>query len=98
MNQVLNCSNCIDPGTYGRRTDPWGHYVKRYVPELANMPVEYVYEPWKAPVEVQVSPRCTSQSGNLSLVKLGKLGILVYNLIFKHHLEPWVGMVTITSV
>jgi len=56
--QVLNCSNCIDPGTYGRRTDPWGHYVKRYVPELANMPVEYVYEPWKAPVEVQVKAGC----------------------------------------
>jgi len=56
--QVLNCSNCIDPGTYGRRSDPWGHYVKRYVPELANMPVEYVYEPWKAPMDVQVKAGC----------------------------------------
>ena len=51
--QVLNCSSCVDPGTYGRRSDPWGHYVKRYVPEIAKMPVEYVYEPWKAPLEVQ---------------------------------------------
>ena len=53
--QVLNCSSCVDPGTYGRRSDPWGHYVKRYVPEIAKMPVEYVYEPWKAPLEVQAS-------------------------------------------
>jgi len=56
--QVLNCSSCVDPGTYGRRSDPWGHYVKRYVPEIAKMPVEYVYEPWKAPLEVQVQAGC----------------------------------------
>jgi cryptochrome len=55
---VLNCSSCIDPGIYGRRTDPWGDYVKRYIPELANYPVEYVYEPWTAPYDVQVKAGC----------------------------------------
>jgi len=48
----------VDPGTYGRRSDPWGEYVKRYVPELANYPVEYIYEPWKAPLDVQVCCSC----------------------------------------
>ena len=56
--QVLNCSKCLDPGTYGRRADPWGEYVKRYVPELANMPVEYIYEPWLAPIRVQKAANC----------------------------------------
>ena len=56
--QVLNCSNCIDPAIYGRRSDPWGDYVKRFVPEVAKLPVEYIYEPWKAPPEVQEAAGC----------------------------------------
>ncbi len=55
---VLNCSHCIDPGTFGRRADPWGDYVRLYIPELANFPVEYIYEPWTAPMEVQEKAGC----------------------------------------
>ena len=55
---VLNCTVCIDPGTYGRRTDPWGDYVRKFIPELANIPVEYIYEPWTAPIEVQEKAKC----------------------------------------
>ena len=54
----LNCSNCIDPATFGRTADPWGDYVRRYVPELAQYPVEYIYEPWLAPLEVQKKAGC----------------------------------------
>ena len=49
----MSCRTCIDPATFARRFDPWGEYVKRYVPELASYPVEYIYEPWKAPLDVQ---------------------------------------------
>ena len=38
--------------------DPWGNYIKRYVPELAHMPVAFIYEPWKAPLEVQRAAGC----------------------------------------
>ena len=48
----LNSSFCLDPTVYGWRVDPNGCYVKKYLPELADMPVEYVYSPWKAPLEV----------------------------------------------
>ena len=58
MPQVLSCSTCIDPCIYGRRSDPWGEYIKRYLPELANYPVEYIYEPWKAPLAVQEKAGC----------------------------------------
>jgi len=58
FDKVLNCSNCIDPGTVGRRSDPWGEYVRRYIPELAQMPVEYIYQPWKAPIDVQEAAGC----------------------------------------
>lgn len=55
---VLNCSHCIDPGTFGRRADPWGDYVRKYVPELKDYPVEYIYEPWTAPLDVQEKAGC----------------------------------------
>ena len=54
----LNCPTCIDPGTFGRTADPWGDYVRRYVPELAQYPVEYIYEPWLAPLDVQKKAGC----------------------------------------
>ena len=32
--------------------------IHRYVPELANFPVEFLYEPWKAPLDVQKKAGC----------------------------------------
>ena len=54
----MSCTTCVDPGTYGRRADPRGEYVKRYCPELANFPVEYIYEPWLAPMNIQEKAKC----------------------------------------
>jgi len=54
----LNSSFCLDPTIYGWRVDPKGRYVKKYLPELSNLPLEYVYEPWKAPLEVQEKAGC----------------------------------------
>ena len=48
----LNSSFCLDPTVYGWRVDPHGKYVKKYLPELAEMPVEFIYAPWRAPKEV----------------------------------------------
>ncbi len=56
--QVLSCRTCIDPATFGRRFDPWGEYIRRYVPELAKYPVEYIYEPWLAPKMEQARAGC----------------------------------------
>ena len=33
-------------------------YDRRYVPELKDMPLLYLFEPWKAPVEVQRKAGC----------------------------------------
>ena len=52
----LNSSFCLDPTVYGWRVDPHGKYVKKYLPELAQMPVEYIYAPWRAPKEVCMRP------------------------------------------
>ncbi|GAA4895147.1 cryptochrome/photolyase family protein [Streptomyces coeruleoprunus] len=37
----------LNPVAQGRRHDPEGHYVRRWVPELADVPGAAVHEPWK---------------------------------------------------
>jgi deoxyribodipyrimidine photo-lyase len=33
----------------GRRFDPGGTYVRRWVPELAGVATEHIHAPWEAP-------------------------------------------------
>ncbi|MFI1173915.1 cryptochrome/photolyase family protein [Streptomyces melanogenes] len=42
-NRILN------PVTQGKRLDPRGTYVRRWVPELAEVPNRSIHEPWKLP-------------------------------------------------
>jgi deoxyribodipyrimidine photolyase len=35
-----------------RRYDPHGHFVRRWVPQLARVPTEWIHAPWKAPQSV----------------------------------------------
>ncbi|XP_050684342.1 cryptochrome-1 isoform X2 [Leptidea sinapis] len=55
---LLDSGDCASPVLLGRRLDPTGHYVRRYVPELERVPDIYIYEPWKMPLEVQRRARC----------------------------------------
>lgn len=38
--------------------DQDGTFVKRFVPELKNMPVKYIFSPWTAPKTVQEQAKC----------------------------------------
>jgi deoxyribodipyrimidine photo-lyase len=42
----------FNPVTQGKKFDPGGHYVRRFVPELAAMPDKFLHNPWEAPEEV----------------------------------------------
>lgn len=42
----------FNPMTQGKRFDPDGVYVRRWVPELAALPSRYIHEPWSAPAGV----------------------------------------------
>jgi deoxyribodipyrimidine photo-lyase len=42
----------FNPVTQGKRFDPDGAFVRRWVPELAELPDAWVHEPWKAPPDV----------------------------------------------
>ncbi|KAL9971457.1 hypothetical protein ACROYT_G017620 [Oculina patagonica] len=46
------------PVGLGEHLDPQGNYVRKYVPELKDFPSEYIYEPWKAPLETQRTANC----------------------------------------
>ena len=42
--------------------DPDGRYVRRYVPELAHVPDDYIREPWTMPGHVQLEAGCVIET------------------------------------
>lgn len=46
------------PVNYGRKADPNGDYIRKYLPVLRNMPNKYIHEPWLAPLAIQKSANC----------------------------------------
>ena len=42
----------FNPVSQGERHDPDGEYVRRYIPELAELPDDYIHKPWQAPAAV----------------------------------------------
>ncbi|XP_065164242.1 cryptochrome-1 [Atheta coriaria] len=61
----LSCSSffqqffhCYCPVKFGRKADPNGDYIRKYLPVLKNMPIQYIHEPWTAPESVQRATKC----------------------------------------
>lgn len=46
------------PVTFGKKYDPNGNFIKKFLPQLAKYPSKYIYEPWTAPLEVQQRCGC----------------------------------------
>lgn len=46
------------PIAFGKKTDKYGDYIKKYLPVLNKFPAEYIYEPWKAPRSIQERAGC----------------------------------------
>ncbi|KAI9708319.1 MAG: hypothetical protein M1820_004023 [Bogoriella megaspora] len=56
--QWLSCTafyaqfyRCYSPIAFPKKWDKQGAFVRKYVPELANVPEKYIYEPSKAPIQ-----------------------------------------------
>lgn len=50
----LSCSSffqqffhCYCPVKFGRKADPNGDYIRKYIPALKNFPAKYIHEPWQ---------------------------------------------------
>ncbi|GIL80098.1 hypothetical protein Vretimale_12925 [Volvox reticuliferus] len=46
------------PISFGKKYDPDGKFIRKFLPVLKNMPSKYIYEPWTAPPEVQRRAGC----------------------------------------
>ncbi len=42
----------FNPVTQGEKFDPEGIYTKRFIPELNNMPINYLFRPWESPERI----------------------------------------------
>ena len=58
--QWLSCTahfyqyfRCYSPIGFGKKTDPNGDYIRKWLPQFKDMPKQYIYEPWEAPIAVQ---------------------------------------------
>ncbi len=47
----------FNPVTQSKKFDPDGDYIRRYVPELSDVPDAYIHAPWEAPAAVQAKLR-----------------------------------------
>uniref|UniRef100_A0A1J3II97 (6-4)DNA photolyase n=7 Tax=Noccaea caerulescens TaxID=107243 RepID=A0A1J3II97_NOCCA len=61
----LSCSSFFyqynriySPISFGKKYDPDGKYIKHFLPVLKDMPNQYIYEPWTAPLSVQTKAKC----------------------------------------
>uniref|UniRef100_A0A182ISA3 Photolyase/cryptochrome alpha/beta domain-containing protein n=1 Tax=Anopheles atroparvus TaxID=41427 RepID=A0A182ISA3_ANOAO len=61
----LSCSSffqqffhCYCPVKFGRKADPNGDYIRRYLPVLKNFPTRYIHEPWNATEGEQRAAKC----------------------------------------
>jgi deoxyribodipyrimidine photo-lyase len=48
----------LNPALQGKKYDPDGVFVRRWVPELAHVPTPYIHQPWTMPLDVQREAGC----------------------------------------
>lgn len=48
----------FNPITQSEKLDLHGEYIRRYVPELANVPTKYIHTPWTMPPDAQQQAGC----------------------------------------
>ncbi|CAD7964476.1 unnamed protein product [Amoebophrya sp. A120] len=53
-----NFMNVYNPADYSKDIDPNGDYIRYYLPELRNLPADYIFEPWKMKPEQQEEFGC----------------------------------------
>jgi len=48
----------FNPILQSKKFDPEGRYIRRWLPELVDVPTRYLHEPWRMPVETQHQANC----------------------------------------
>ena len=55
----INTLRIYSPTKQAHDQDPGGHFIRRWVPELARVPLPYLAEPWKMNDTLQAMSGCT---------------------------------------
>jgi deoxyribodipyrimidine photo-lyase len=48
----------FNPVLQSKKFDPQGDTIRRWLPELAQVPDKYLHEPWKMPGDIQAEAGC----------------------------------------
>ena len=54
----INALRMYNPVKQSQDQDPKGQFIRRWVPELTDVPDEYIHEPWKLPLSIQRESGC----------------------------------------
>ncbi|MDZ5761065.1 cryptochrome/photolyase family protein [Lyticum sinuosum] len=66
----------FNPILQSKKFDPYGQYIKKYIPELKNVSIEFIHEPWK---EYNSSSNYPSQIINIDETR--KIALSKYKLL-----------------
>lgn len=75
----------FNPVTQGEKFDPSGSYVRQFVPELKNMPNDYIHKPWTASPIIRKSAGADTYADPIVDLSISRAEALEgYNLIKGH--------------
>lgn len=67
----INAMRVYNVTKQGKDQDPSGIFIRRYIPELQNVPDEYIHEPYNMPASVQKKFMVTIGNGDDKVTRLG---------------------------
>ena len=70
----------FDPALESAKCDPKGEYIKKWVPELAKLPLSYMHTPWKAPAALL-------KKANITLGNDYPIRVIEHNKVAKEALK-----------
>ncbi len=67
----INAMRVYNVTKQGKDQDPNGIFIRRYIPELQHVPVEYIHEPYNMPASMQKKFQVTIGDGDDKVTRLG---------------------------
>lgn len=81
----INLVRIYNPIKQSQEHDPQGIFIKKWIPELRDLPVEYIHEPWKMTLlEQQMHNFYLGKTYPMPLVDLKEAGKQARNAIWGH--------------